>query len=78
MFDAEQLRAMAHDFTVQARDATDPSDNSRLIRQAQSYLLLAKNADWFQSTDKFMHALRDNKPWPRPQARTTAACSVIA
>jgi hypothetical protein len=73
MFDAEQIRAMARDFTVQARDATDPSDKSRLIKQAQSYLLLAKNADWIQSTGEFMQALRDNKPWPRPQARTTVA-----
>jgi hypothetical protein len=55
MFDVEQLKAMARDFTVQARDATDPSDKSRLIKQAQSYLLLAKNADWIQSTDKFRH-----------------------
>jgi hypothetical protein len=72
VFDVEQLGAMARDFTVQARDATDPSDKSRLIKQAQSYLLLAKNADWIQSTDKFMHALRDNKRWPRPEASTTA------
>jgi hypothetical protein len=73
MLDTEALRAMARDYTVQAREATDSAIKARLIGLAQSYLLLAKNAEWIHSTDKFMHAVKNGDRWPHPTVNTERA-----
>ena len=66
MLDTEKLRAKAHEFTTQARGTENAADKERLTALAQSYLLLAKNAAWIHSTDKFVNAVRNGSRWPHP------------
>lgn len=66
MLDTEKLRDQAREYTIQAREAENDADKAHLIGLAQSYLLLAKNAEWINSTDEFVHALKTGDRWPHP------------
>jgi hypothetical protein len=68
MLKSQQLRTIACDYIVQARAASMPKDKLFLTGLAKSYLLMAKNADWIDSTDKFLHAVRNGDSWPSPSA----------
>ena len=65
--DAERYRAKARQYTEQAQQATDHEDRVYLARMARSYLLMAKNADWFGANRTFVEAVRAGKRWPAPE-----------
>ncbi len=65
--DAERYRAKARQYTEQAQQATDHEDRVYLARMARSYLLMAKNADWFGANRTFLEAVRAGKRWPAPE-----------
>jgi hypothetical protein len=66
MFDSEGLRTIARDLTIQARAAGSNDEKIALTARAKSYLLLAKNAEWLQSTAEFLKAIENGKRWPHP------------
>ena len=68
MFDSEDLRTSARDLAIKARAAESNEEKIALTLRARSYLLLAKNAQWLQSTDEFLKAIENGKRWPRPTA----------
>ena len=68
MFDSEGLRTTARDLAIKARAAESNEEKIALTSRAKSYLLLAKNAEWLQSTDEFLKAIEKGKRWPHPTA----------
>jgi len=66
MFDSEGLRTTARDLVIKARAAPSNEEKLALASRAKSYLLLAKNAEWLQSTDEFLKAIENGKRWPHP------------
>jgi len=66
MFDSEGLRTTARDLVIKARAAESSEEKIVLTARAKSYLLLAKNAEWLQSTDEFLKAIENGKRWPHP------------
>ena len=66
MFDSEGLRTTARDLAIKARATESYEEKIALTAMAKSYLLLAKNAEWLQSTDEFLKAIENGKRWPHP------------
>jgi hypothetical protein len=66
MFDSEGLRTSARDLAIKARAAESNEEKLALTSRAKSYLLLAKNAEWLESTDVFLKAVENGKRWPHP------------
>ena len=52
--------------SYKARAAQSNEEKLALASRAKSYLLLAKNAEWLQSTDEFLKAIENGKRWPHP------------
>lgn len=68
MLSSEQLRSVARDYIAQAHAASVWKDKLLLTGLAKSYLLLSKNAEWIDSTDKFLQAVQSGESWPGPSA----------
>jgi hypothetical protein len=66
MFDSKGLRTIARDLAIKARAAQSNEEKIALTSRAKSYLLLAKNAEWLQSTEEFLKAIEGGKRWPHP------------
>jgi hypothetical protein len=58
------LHAKVREFTEKGRAAVEPDEKAFLLAQARSYLLLAKTAAWLSSTDAFLKAVNEGRPWP--------------
>jgi hypothetical protein len=72
MFDTQELRSKARDLALEARQTDNVDARQALTANAKSYLLLAKNAEWLESTDGFLKAVRDGSRWPPPNVITEA------
>jgi hypothetical protein len=68
MLSSEQLRSVARDYITQAHAASVWKHKLLLTGLAKSYLLLSKNAQWIDSTDKFLQAVQSGESWPGPSA----------
>lgn len=68
MFDSHLLRSKARDLAVEARQAGSDEDKLSLTSKAKTYLLLAKNAEWLESTGNFLKAVQAGERWPHPSA----------
>jgi hypothetical protein len=68
MVDSEDLRTRARELTIKARAAESGEEKIALTSRAKSYLLLAKSAEWLQSTDEFLKAIESGKSWPYPKS----------
>ena len=73
MVDSEDLRTRARDLAIKARAAESNEEKIALTSRAKSYLLLAKSAEWLQSTDEFLKAIETGESWPHPTAHLAPA-----
>jgi hypothetical protein len=67
MFDTVQLQSRVRELKDSALKTAEPSERDRLLEQARTYLLLAKNAAWISSTEEFLKAVKANRRWPHPR-----------
>ena len=56
--EAQQYRAQAVEFSERAKQEHSPRVRERLLRQQRNLLLLARNAEWLESTDQFLRDVR--------------------
>ena len=64
--DPDKLRAKVVELKAQAKQTEDPAERENLLLTARTYLLMATNAAWINSTDGFLKAIETEKPWPQP------------
>ena len=60
LWDVQGHRAKAMEYSRIAEAATSREKREHFLRMAQSSLLLAKTAEWIQSTDEFLRVWRDH------------------
>ena len=60
LWDVQGHRAKAGEYIRSAETATSREKREHFQRMAQSSLLLAKNAEWIQSTDEFLRIWKDH------------------
>lgn len=60
LWDVQGHRAKAVEYARCAETAPDRDKREHFLRMAQSSLLLAKNAEWIQSTDEFLRVWKDH------------------
>ena len=58
MSEAQDYRAKAVEFSELAKKEQSPSVRERLLRNERTCLLIARNAEWLESTDQFLRAVR--------------------
>jgi len=58
LWDAQGHRSKAVEYKRMAEAATSREAREHYLRMAQSSLLLARNAEWIQSTDEFLREWR--------------------
>lgn len=73
LWDAQGHRAKAGEYFRSAEKATSQEKREHFERMAQSSLLLAKNAEWIQSTDEFLRIWKDHPAAESPAAVTRRA-----
>jgi hypothetical protein len=58
MSEAQQYRTQAVEFSELAKREQSPRVRDRLRLQERTCLLLARNAEWLESTDQFLRDVR--------------------
>jgi hypothetical protein len=58
MSEAQDYRAKAVELSELAKKEQSPSVRERLLRNERTCLLIARNAEWLESTDQFLRDLR--------------------
>jgi hypothetical protein len=71
--DAGFFREQARDFALKSQQAKDHVESRTMKALAQSYVLLEVHATWLASTDIFLDAVKNNRPWPAPDVLSTEA-----
>jgi hypothetical protein len=64
--DPEFFRTKAREFAAKAKAAKDHDEWRTMTVLARSHVLLEMNARWLTSTDTFLDAVKNNRPWPAP------------
>jgi hypothetical protein len=64
--DPGMLREKAREYALKARQAKDHREWQVMTTLARSHFGLEVNARWLESTDRFLEALKNNRPWPAP------------
>jgi hypothetical protein len=58
--EAQVYRSKALEYAQLAKQASTPRVREHLLRMGQSCLLIAKNAEWLESTDAFLREWRNH------------------
>ena len=58
MSEAQDYRARAVEFSELAKKEQSPKVRDRLLRHERTCLLIARNAEWLESTDQFLRDMR--------------------
>lgn len=70
--DPDFYREKAREFALKARLATNHEEWRMMKAFAKSNVLLEINAKWLASTDRFLDAVKNNRPWPAPDVTMPA------
>ena len=58
MSEAQDYRARAEQFSELAKQESSPKVRERLLRNERMCRLIARNAEWLESTDQFLRQVR--------------------